>query len=145
MVDPTLSTRQLLEQHRADPKCSGCHTLFDPLGMALEHFDPIGKYRDTDNGVAIDASGMKGTVSFNGGAELGAMLRQTPVVLSCLVRNFYRQANGRAEDANDMAQIAILADALAARNYSWSGFLADFVASEAFRSAPALPITTGSM
>ena len=146
MVDPTLTTRQLLEAHRADPKCSGCHTLFDPLGMALEHFDPIGKYRETDNGLPIDATGTKGAMMFDGGAQLGAMLRQSPTVMSCLVRNFYRQTNGRPEDSDDLAQIQVLADALAARNYGWSGFLADFVASDAFRSAPALPITTtGSM
>ena len=82
---------------------------------------------------------------FDGGAGLGAMLKQTPAVISCLVRNFYRQVNGRPEDFDDIAQIKVLVDALTARNYGWSGFLADFVASDAFRSAPALPITTGSM
>jgi hypothetical protein len=67
-------------------------------------------------------------------------LKQDPRATACMLRNFYRNANGRAEDGNDLAQIDVLAKALAARNYVWSGLVADFVASDAFRSAPALPV-----
>jgi hypothetical protein len=143
-VDPTLTTRQQLEMHRSNPNCAACHALFDPLGLALEHFDPIGKYRDTDNGLAIDATGSALGKSFDGEAQLGAVLRQDPRVIACLMRNFYRNANGRAEDDKDPDQIDSLVQSLAAHNYVWSDLLADFVASDAFRSAPALPVT-GSM
>ena len=104
-VDPTLTSRQLLERHRADPTCAGCHALFDPLGIALEHFDPIGRYRETENGLAIDATGSVNGVAFDGEAQLGAALRQEPKVIACLMRNFYRNANGRAEDDKDPDQI----------------------------------------
>ena len=110
----------------------------------MEHFDPIGKYRDTENGLAIDATGSALGMSFDGAAQLGAVLRQDSRVLACLMRNFYRNANGRVEDDKDPDQIDSLAKSLAARNYVWSDLLADFVASDAFRSAPALPVT-GSM
>jgi hypothetical protein len=143
-VDPTLTTRQRLENHRSDPLCSGCHALFDPLGLALEHFDAIGRYRETENGMAIDATGSVNGVPFDGAAQLGAALRKEPKVIACLVRNLYRNANGRAEDDKDPQQIDALVQALAARNYVWRDLLADFVASDAFRSAPALPVT-GSM
>jgi hypothetical protein len=83
-------------------------------------------------------------MSFDGAAQLGGVLRQDPRVLSCLMRNFYRNANGRVEDDKDPDQIDSLAKSLAAHNYVWSDLLADFVASDAFRSAPALPVT-GSM
>ena len=118
--------------------------MFDPLGMALEHFDPIGWYRETENGLAIDATGSVNGVAFDGGAQLGAALRQEPKVIACLMRHLYRNANGRAEDDQDLPQINGLVQSLAARNYVWRDLLADFVASDAFRSAPALPIT-GSM
>jgi hypothetical protein len=144
VVDPSLTTRQILEQHRVDPKCAGCHALFDPLGLALEHFDPIGRYRETENGLPIDATGSVNGVAFDGGAQLGAALRQEPKVIACLMRNLYRNANGRAEDDQDLQQINGLVQSLAARNYVWRDLLADFVASDAFRSAPALPVT-GSM
>jgi hypothetical protein len=144
-VDPTLTTRQQLENHRKDPQCAGCHALFDPLGLALEHFDPIGRYRDKDKGFAIDATGTMNGMSFDGEAQLGAVLRQDPRAVTCLLRNLYRNANGRADDDKDGDQIDRLVKSLAARGYVWSSFLADFVASDAFRSAPALPVTTGSL
>jgi hypothetical protein len=143
-VDPTLTARQQLEVHRTNTTCAGCHALFDPLGLALEHFDPIGRYRETDNGLAIDATGSLSGMTFDGGAQLGAVLRQQPRAIACLMRNFYRNANGRAEDDKDPEQINGLVQTLAARNYVWRDLLADFVASDAFRSAPALPVT-GSM
>ena len=61
------------------------------------------------------------------------------------MRNFYRNANGRAEDDQDPDQIDGMLQSLAARNYVWSNLVADFVASDAFRSAPALPVTLGSL
>jgi len=85
-----------------------------------------------------------GGKSFDGLAQLGGVLRQDPRALACLLRNFYRSANGRAEDDKDRDQIDDMGKSLAARNYVWSNFLGDFVASDAFRSAPALPVTTGS-
>jgi hypothetical protein len=145
VVDTTLTARQQLEMHRTNETCKLCHAMFDPLGLALEHFDSIGKYRETENGLAIDATGSVNGMSFDGGAQLGAVLRQDPKVIACLMANFYRNANGRAEDDKDPTQINNLVQLLAARNYVWSGLLADFVTSDAFRSAPALPVMTGSM
>jgi len=138
--------RQQLEAHRADAKCAGCHGLFDPYGLALEHFDALGQYRSMENGLPIDATGMIGSngAPFDGEAQLGTVLRQDPKVISCLLRNLYKAANGRAEDDQDLDQISSLLTSLSTRNYVWSSFLADFVASDAFRSAPALPVTTGS-
>jgi hypothetical protein len=121
-------------------KCAGCHALFDPMGLAPEHFDPIGRYREKENGLAIDATGTLNNMPFDGGAQLGAVLKQDARATACLLRNFYRNANGRAEDDKDLAQIDVLNKALAARNYVWSGLVSDFVTSDAFRSAPALPV-----
>ena len=83
-------------------------------------------------------------VAFDGQAQLGTALRQEPKVLACLMRNFYRSANGRVEDDKDPDQIKSLVQLLSTRNYVWADLVADFVASDAFRSAPALPVT-GSM
>jgi len=40
------SIRELLQRHQADPNCAGCHRKIDPLGFALENFDPVGRWRD---------------------------------------------------------------------------------------------------
>ncbi len=60
-----LSLRQMLEQHRANPACAGCHARFDSFGLALEKFDPVGKQRSQDlGGRAVDAQ-----ATFPGGVE----------------------------------------------------------------------------
>lgn len=56
-VSATLSLRGRLEQHRANAACAGCHNLLDPVGFALENFDAIGQWRESDQGEAIDVSG----------------------------------------------------------------------------------------
>jgi hypothetical protein len=143
VVDPKLTTRQRLELHRANPSCGGCHALFDPMGMALEHFDSIGRYRETEDGLTIDASGtlsVDGT-AFNGAAELGTALRNSPEVTECLLRNFYRSVNGRDDDLYDQPQIDGMVASLSSRGYVFRDLVADFVTSEAFRSAPRVPIT----
>ena len=38
--------RERMEEHRANPACAGCHKLMDPIGLALENFDGIGRWRD---------------------------------------------------------------------------------------------------
>ncbi len=53
-----LSVRQMLEMHRANPVCASCHARMDPLGLSLENFDAIGRWRTTDAGHPIDASGV---------------------------------------------------------------------------------------
>ena len=124
--------------------CASCHALFDPLGLAMEHFDPIGQYRATENGLTIDASGTVDGVKFDGEAQLGSVLRQNAGAMTCMMRNFYRSVNGRDEDEADATQVDSLVQTLATRSYVWRNLLADFVASDAFRSAPALPVMTGS-
>jgi Protein of unknown function (DUF1588)/Protein of unknown function (DUF1587)/Protein of unknown function (DUF1592)/Protein of unknown function (DUF1585)/Protein of unknown function (DUF1595)/Planctomycete cytochrome C len=52
---PTI--RELQERHRRDPLCRACHARMDPLGLALENFNALGMWRDTENGQPIDASG----------------------------------------------------------------------------------------
>ena len=55
--DQHRTLRQSLELHRADPMCSSCHDRMDPLGLALENYDALGRYRTEDSGEKIDASG----------------------------------------------------------------------------------------
>ena len=61
-----------------------------------------------------------------------------------MMRNFYRNVNGRVEDDKDPDQVDSLVQSLATRGYVWRNLLADFVASDAFRSAPALPARQGA-
>ena len=49
--------RQRMEQHRENPMCASCHARMDPIGFAFEHFDGIGKFRETDDGATIEPAG----------------------------------------------------------------------------------------
>jgi hypothetical protein len=142
--DPTKTARQKLDAHRTSDSCKGCHGLFDPLGFGLEHLDSIGAYRATENGLTIDATGTLDGVSYDGGAQMGAAFRQSARAMTCMVNNFYRAANGRADSTADSAQIDSLTQTLAAKNYVWRDLVAEFIASDAFRSAPATPVTAGT-
>ncbi len=49
--------RAQLEVHRSNKSCAACHAFLDPPGLALENFDATGRWRESDRGQAIDASG----------------------------------------------------------------------------------------
>ena len=53
----TTTLRQRLERHRANPVCASCHSIMDPLGFALENFDLVGAWRETDGRRKIDSTG----------------------------------------------------------------------------------------
>jgi hypothetical protein len=54
----TLSMRDAMIQHRANPACAGCHARMDPIGFAMENFDALGRWRDRDAAGPIEASGV---------------------------------------------------------------------------------------
>ncbi len=75
----TLSVRERLKQHRANAACASCHELMDPVGFALENFDAVGRWRETEAGQPIDASGgLPDGSEFVGVAGPGAGLAQPP-------------------------------------------------------------------
>src|SRR5207248_10028233 len=56
-VSASLPVRERLMQHRANAACASCHNLMDPVGFALENFDAVGRWRTTEEGQPVDASG----------------------------------------------------------------------------------------
>lgn len=135
--DPNLTARQKLDLHRTEQSCAGCHALFDPLGFGLEKLDTIGKYRTMEAGQMIDATGSLDGVMYDGAVQMGATFAQNARVLTCLLNNFYRNANGVQDYAPDSAKITELSQTLATKAYVWRDFVGEFVVSDAFRSAPA--------
>jgi hypothetical protein len=103
------TTRQRFAAHTSAPFCSGCHGAFDPMGNAFESYDGIGRYRTTENGVAIDSSGaIVGTTSSDGpvadAVGLTRALAASPDVYECFARQVFRFDLGRREtDADDCA------------------------------------------
>src|SRR5262249_40879508 len=56
-LPPHPTVRQVIDARMAIAKCATCHARMDPVGISFEHYDPIGKWRTTDNGQAIDTKG----------------------------------------------------------------------------------------
>jgi hypothetical protein len=142
--DPTKTTRQELDAHRTSKSCASCHALFDPLGFGLEHFDSIGQYRATEDGLTIDATGELDGVPYNGAREMGTVFRGNARALNCMVGNFYRSSTGRVDAEPDALLVETLTQTLASKNYVWRDLVAEFVVSDAFRSAPRIEVTAGN-
>ncbi len=100
---PGETQRQQLERHRADPACATCHELIDPLGFGLESYDPVGRYRTTDeNGQTIDSTGtLPGGRAFRGAIELAPLLERGPEFSRCLTSKLLTYALGSEFAAQD--------------------------------------------
>lgn len=90
------TARERLAAHASVPACAGCHKITDPIGLAMEQFDTVGKYRARENGAAIDAEGDLDGVAFTDAVGLGQAMRDNPAVPSCLVNRVYSYAVGRS-------------------------------------------------
>lgn len=128
---PTLRDR--IDEHLASPECRGCHLITDPIGLGLEHFDGLGRFRSDDNGAAIDASGSLDGQPFDGPEGLADAIRSHPDFVPCLVERLYRHALGREVDDGDAALLAALTDRFAAGGHDVLGLMLDIVESPAFR------------
>lgn len=105
-VDPTKTTREQFVEHTSNDLCRNCHRLLDPIGFGFENYDAMGRYRATENGLPVDASGnIEGTRDadgeFNGAIELAERLGQSGQVRECVTRQWFRYGYGRAEQAAD--------------------------------------------
>ena len=113
-IDANLSMRGRLEAHRANPACSGCHNLMDPLGFALENYDAVGRWRATDTGQPIDSHGsFPGGAEFHGVAGLEQALQERPeLFVGTLVEKLMTYALGRVVEHYDAPAVRkILRDA----------------------------------
>jgi hypothetical protein len=123
-----------LEQHMNDASCSGCHKLMDPIGFALEPFDAIGRYRTSDQGFPIDATGdVPDLGTFNGPSELATIVHDDPRSASCVMKKLYRHSMGHLESKGERPAVLDLGDAFVASGYSIQSLLVDLCASPAFR------------
>lgn len=130
-----VSLREQLERHRADPVCASCHAEMDPIGLALEAFDGIGRFRTVDeNGIPIDASGdIPGLGAFEDAAGMQRLLATDPRVPACVVQKTFTYALGRGPEDADAALLAELTEDFAASGWRFRELAVDVVRSRPFR------------
>jgi hypothetical protein len=101
-----------LAAHRENPACAGCHDTIDPLGLAFENYDAIGKFRTLDHSLPIDPSGSLPTTGepFANAIELLELLAASPEFSACTVQKAYIYALGRGltpEDGDYLEEIEL--------------------------------------
>jgi hypothetical protein len=128
-----LTKREKLEQHQTEDSCRGCHSILDPLGLPLENFDAIGKFRTMDHGKPIDVTGNLDDVPFTGPVELGQLLAEKPETAACLVRSIYRYGTGHVEVASEAPVVGDLTTRFQASSYNLKQLMLDLVTSDGFR------------
>jgi hypothetical protein len=111
------TTRSKFEAHAVDPACAVCHASFDDLGFAFEHFDSLGRWRDSEGTAAIDTTGELSETdvdaSFDGAADMLKLVASSEDAEACLARRWFRFAYDRREQGEaDECAIEELYDAV---------------------------------
>lgn len=131
-----LSMRERMEQHRANPVCASCHRMMDPLGLALENFDAVGRWRpQMPGGGVIDAAGtMPDGTEFDGPAELRELLVQNPEMLATVVtEKLLTYALGRGIEYYDVPAVRRITRSVAEKDYGLASLVVEVVNSVPFQ------------
>jgi hypothetical protein len=130
-----MTMRQQMEEHRANPACASCHKFMDPLGFALENFDGTGKWRTTDGGGMIDASGVTPDgFPLKGPADLRDYLMSRPdQFVTTLTEKLLTYALGRGVEEYDYPVIRRIVKDSKSDDYRWSSLVLAIVKSAPFQ------------
>jgi Protein of unknown function (DUF1588)/Protein of unknown function (DUF1592)/Protein of unknown function (DUF1585)/Protein of unknown function (DUF1587) len=141
-ADQTAVERERLAQHRADLKCNACHQTMDVIGLGLENYGVIGKYRSQDGaGHTIDPSGTLpgSTQAFKDGVELSNVLAGDPRVARCIAQQLLTYGTGREYGGADSALLDSIVAAAGGPEATFEGTLQAVVLSPAFRATEGKP------
>ena len=132
-----MTMRQRMEEHRSSPQCAVCHRIMDPIGFALENFDGLGRWRNTDGdeGARIDSSGVlpDGT-AFEGPDGLRDLLiRKQGMFVETFTERLLTYALGRGTEAYDAPVIRRIVTDAAPGGYRWSTIILGIVGSKPFQ------------
>ena len=130
------TVRQQLERHRANPVCASCHRNIDPIGFALENFDPVGRWRETDQaelpvdsaGVLVDGRKVDGPIALR-----EALLSRPDVFVGAVTENLLIYALGRGLDPADMSVVRSIVKTAAADDYRFMSIVMGIVKSAPFQ------------
>lgn len=139
-----LDFRAVLELHRSKPACNSCHQKMDPIGLGLENFDAIGRWREGYGEQPIDASGVlvDGT-AFEGPSELKLILLQEKALFARnLTRKVLSFALGRNIRFQDKPTVDHLTEHLLEHDFHTVDFITEVVTSFPFRYRKSDPPTS---
>ncbi len=132
----TGTLRERMEQHRANPACSACHNMMDPLGFALENYNAVGLWRDSEGGEKIDATGqLPDGTRFSGVGELRRMLvaDRRDQFTRCLAEKLLIYAIGRGTEYYDKCAIDQIVSEAQQHEYKFAYLIAGIIKSDPFQ------------
>jgi hypothetical protein len=132
---PTKTIKERMERHRRDPSCAVCHAKMDPLGIAFENYDAVGKWRMMDGKFAVDATGATSSgQKLSGAGDIKKMLlSRKGEFVRTLTEKLMTYALGRGLDRGDRRAVEAIAVEAEKDGYRFSSLVKGIVASEAFR------------
>ena len=139
----TGTLRQRMEQHRANPSCAVCHKVMDELGFALENYDAVGRWRDTDQTNPIEATGeLPDGTSFNGADQLQVTMKtkMREQFVRCLTEKLLIYALGRGLEYFDQCTVDKIISQTKEKNYQFSELIIAIANSEPFLKRQGSPV-----
>jgi hypothetical protein len=136
VADHPASLREALDIHRKDPLCAGCHARFDPIGLALENFNALGMWRDTEHDRPIDTAGTLLTgEQFQTVRDLKQVLKTERKLdfYRCLAEKLLTYATGRGLEYYDEPTIDQIVKRLDEQDGRFSVLLREVVQSAPFQ------------
>jgi hypothetical protein len=130
-TSPTL--RERIATHLEVEECAGCHRLMDPIGLGFENFDAIGRWRDTEAGATIDASGDLDGDAFGDAWALGGAVAEHAALGPCFTQNLYKYALGQDLSDGEEAYVAWLGDAFEYDEFRVQAAMLRIIEGPAFR------------
>jgi hypothetical protein len=132
---PGQTTRERVSVHSSNP-CASCHKMIDPIGFAFEGYDAIGKFRTTQEGKTVDASGTfplgGATLNWKNAVEMVPQLAKSQEARDCMVTQWWRYAQRRQDVATEEPSIKMVREAFKQSNYDMRELLVAFTRSRAF-------------
>lgn len=134
-VSSSLSVRERLAEHRANPACASCHKLMDPVGFALENYDAVGRWRTFEEGRPVDsAGGLPDGSRFEGVSGLEQNLLKRPeLFVTAMAEKLLMFALGRVVDHRDAPAVRKIVRDARASNDRFSSLILGIVNSTPFQ------------
>ena len=130
-----LTTRERMELHRESPACSSCHSLMDPIGLALDNYDVTGRWRLRENGNPIDTRGdfYDGTPVSEPVELINALLKRPIPLVRNFTENLMAFALGRRVEHYDQPVVREISKNAEKDDYRLSSFIMGIIQSDAFQ------------
>ncbi|HKP62333.1 MAG TPA: DUF1592 domain-containing protein [Polyangiales bacterium] len=136
-----MTTRDRFAMTHESGTCATCHHTIDGFGFGFSHYDAVGGWRETENGLAVNAKGWISNTQdangdFDGAVELGKRMAASGQVSECVSAQWYRYALSLGSDDADACTVAQISEALKDNQGDLREVLIATVSSDAFRNRP---------